>query len=202
MAHCTKCGAQVDAGAAYCQVCGERQPIAGAQGAGLPASPSSPPSGAASATPGTTQPAATPSRPAAAPGAQSGLSENVAATLSYALGWVTGLIFLLIDKRPYVQFHAAQSLVVFAGLALIRSVIGVTAGLGFALDIWDGWGDWDDWGLIGWGSAAGVILGLIRLLGFILWLVLMVKAYQGERFRVPVAADVAESIAGKPAPAA
>ncbi|MGH9815668.1 MAG: zinc-ribbon domain-containing protein [Candidatus Acidiferrales bacterium] len=201
MAHCTKCGAQVDAGAAYCQVCGERQPAA-AHGAASPASHSSTASGTTNATPGTTQPAATPSHRSAAPGAQSGLSENVAATLSYALGWVTGLIFLLIDKRPYVQFHAAQSLVVFAGLALIRSVVRVSAGLGFGLDIWDGWGDWDDWGFYGWGSVTGVILGLIRLLGFILWLVLMVKAYQGERFRVPVAADLAESIAGKPTLAA
>ncbi len=128
------------------------------------------------------------------------MSENVAATLSYALGWVTGIIFLLVDKRPFVQFHAAQSLVVFAGLMLLRSMIGMAAGLGFALDFWDGWGDWDDWGFYGW-SATGVILGLIRLLGFILWLVLMVKAYQGERLRIPVAADLAESIAGKPSPA-
>lgn len=198
MAHCTRCGAQVDAGAAYCQVCGERQPIAGAHGAASATSHGSTPS---SATPGTTPPAATPSRSAAAPGAQSGLSENVAATLSYALGWVTGIIFLLIDKRPFVQFHAAQSLVLFVGLALLRGVIGMVGGLGFALNTWTDWGDWDDWRFYGWSSATGVMLGLIRLLGFILWLVLMIKAYQGERFRVPVASDLAESIAGKPAPA-
>ena len=39
-----------------------------------------------------------------------------AALLSYVLGWITGLVFLLIDKRPYVRFHAAQSVVVFLGL--------------------------------------------------------------------------------------
>ena len=47
---------------------------------------------------------------------QTGLSENVAGLLCYILGWITGLIFLLIDKRPFVRFHAAQSIVVFLGL--------------------------------------------------------------------------------------
>jgi uncharacterized membrane protein len=47
---------------------------------------------------------------------RSGLPENIAALLSYVLGWITGLVFLLIDKRPYVRFHAAQSIVVFLGL--------------------------------------------------------------------------------------
>ena len=41
----------------------------------------------------------------------SGLEENVAGLLCYVLGWVTGLIFFLIDKRPFVKFHAAQSIV-------------------------------------------------------------------------------------------
>jgi hypothetical protein len=52
--------------------------------------------------------------PAAAAGSQiaplarrSGMSENTAACLSYVLGWLTGIIFYLIDKRPYVRFHAA-----------------------------------------------------------------------------------------------
>jgi hypothetical protein len=45
----------------------------------------------------------------------SGLPENIAALLSYVLGWITVLVFLLIDKRHYVRFHAAQSIVVFLG---------------------------------------------------------------------------------------
>src|SRR6202045_15491 len=56
-----------------------------------------------------------------APAASSeGLAENVAGLLCYVLGWVTGIIFLLIDKRPFVRFHAAQSIVVFGALTLIR----------------------------------------------------------------------------------
>ena len=60
--------------------------------------------------------------PIAAPVAPSteGLAENVAGLLCYALGWVSGLIFLLIDKRPWVKFHAAQSIAVFGGLTVIR----------------------------------------------------------------------------------
>jgi uncharacterized membrane protein len=103
-----------------------------------------------------------------------GLAENVAGLLCYALGWVTGLIFLLIDKRPWVKFHAAQSIAVFGGLTIIR------IGLVFM-------GHW-----IGWG-----IFGLIGLVGFVLWIFLMIKAYQHETIRIPIAADIADSIAGK-----
>ena len=63
--------------------------------------------------------------------AQPGMSENVAGLLCYVLGWVTGIIFFLIDKRPFVRFHAAQSIVVFAGcmssvLSLGLSLAGVS----------------------------------------------------------------------------
>jgi uncharacterized membrane protein len=64
------------------------------------------------------------------PKSSRGLSENGAALLSYVGGWLTGLIVFLIDKRPYVRFHAAQSIVVFGGLQLIRVVIAATFGLG------------------------------------------------------------------------
>jgi uncharacterized membrane protein len=114
--------------------------------------------------------------PVAAPIAASseGLAENVAGLLCYALGWVTGLIFLLIDKRPWVKFHAAQSIAVFGGLTIIR------IGLLFMTHF------------LGWGIQA-----LLGLIGFVLWIFLMVKAYQHETVRIPIAADVADSLAGK-----
>jgi uncharacterized membrane protein len=104
------------------------------------------------------------------------MSENVAALLSYALWWVTGLIFFLIDKRPFVRFHAAQSIVVFGGLTIIRIAVGML--------------------LMGSGMGFGLLV-LISLLGVVLWILLMVKAYQGERYRVPIAADLAEQMFGK-----
>ena len=118
---------------------------------------------------------------------QSASSENLAAGLSYVLGWIAGLIFFLLDKRPYVRFHAAQSIVVFLGLHILQSVLGATFGMGW----WFG-------GFGGWGvsSLGGLLLSLLSLLSLILWIVLMVKAFQGVRFKLPLAGDIAQSLAG------
>ncbi|HSB76865.1 MAG TPA: DUF4870 domain-containing protein [Terriglobales bacterium] len=154
MAYCTKCGASIPDSAHFCQVCGQGQ--AGA---------------------GTASPAQT-------VGAQSGLSENTAALLSYVLGWLTGLIFYLIDRRPYVRYHAAQSIVTFGGLHILRAIIAIIFGIGW----W--WG-----GGVGlrWGGGLFFLWGL-GLLSLVLWIYCMVKAYQGERFKLPIAGDIAESL--------
>jgi uncharacterized membrane protein len=102
--------------------------------------------------------------------------------LCYAVGWVTGIIFYFIDKRPFVRFHAAQSIVVFGGLMIIRIGLGMIFAAAFGF------------GGLGGFALAGSIYGLIGLVGFILWILLMVKAYQGEKFRLPVVADIAENV--------
>jgi len=157
MPHCTQCGTALAADARFCPSCGRSQPAVG-----TPVPPSAP---------------ATP---------QSGLSENAAALLSYVLGWLTGLIFLLIDKRPFVRFHAAQSLVTFGGLHIIRIVVGAVFGLG-----WWYHGGWANLGI------GALLIGVLGLLTFVLWIVCMVKAYQGVRFKLPIAGDVAEGMAGR-----
>ena len=92
-----------------------------------------------------------------------GMTENVAGLLCYSLGWVTGLIFLLIDKRPFVRFHAAQSIVVFGGLHILYYIL---------ISIF----------FVGIGAAAGgfglavLLIGALRLLALVLWIFLMVKA--------------------------
>jgi len=49
-----------------------------------------------------------------------GLQENIAGLLCYVLGWVTGIIFLFIEKEnKFVRFHAVQSIVVFGVLSII-----------------------------------------------------------------------------------
>ena len=128
---------------------------------------------------------------AAAPGAaptsaatQAPMAENVASLLCYVLGWVTGLIFFLIDKRPNVRFHAAQSIVVFGGLNIVSICLRM-----FGLGLLAG-------GLGGW-SLGIMISGLVSLLTLALWILLMVKGFQGERFRVPLAADLADTLFGK-----
>lgn len=98
-----------------------------------------------------------------------GLEENVAGLLCYVLGWITGLIFFLIEKdSKFVRFHAMQSIIVFGVLSVVSIVIG-----------------WIP--IIGWG-----ISGLISLLALVLWIVLRIKAYQGEKFKLPWAGDLAE----------
>ena len=98
-----------------------------------------------------------------------GLDQNVAGLLCYLIGWVTGLIFILIEKEnKYVRFHAMQSLITFGGLTVLFMVIGYIPVMG--------------WGLI-------PILGIVQL---VLWILLMVKAYQGEQFKPPVIGYVAE----------
>ena len=151
MPHCTKCGTMVADNVGFCPSCGAPQ------------------------APG----AATAMTPAAS--TQSGLSENVAGLLCYLLGWVTGLIFFLTDKRPFVRFHAAQSIVVFGGLMVIRIVLMML----FVSS-----------GLAGFSMGVGLVW-LVSVLGFVLWILLMIKAYQGEKFRIPLAADLADQILGK-----
>jgi uncharacterized membrane protein len=124
--------------------------------------------------------AAAPAAPAAASPTE-GLAENVAGLLCYALGWLTGIIFLLIDKRPFVKFHAAQSIVVFGALMVVRIGLGIILGFG---------------GLAGLGLWAALSM-LVSLLILVLWILLMVKAYQHELFKLPIAAGIAEGIAGK-----
>lgn len=91
-----------------------------------------------------------------------GLEENIAGLLCYVLGWVTGIVFLVLEKEnKFVRFHAMQSLVTFLPLSLIAS--------------------------IGW-----VISSLVGILALILWLILMFKAYQGEMYKLPIVGDFAE----------
>ncbi|MGH9739197.1 MAG: zinc-ribbon domain-containing protein [Candidatus Acidiferrales bacterium] len=155
MAFCTKCGASVGDSTAFCPSCGTPQ-VGASAGAAAAVAP-----------------------------AQSQISENVAGLLCYALGWITGLIFYFIDKRPFVRYHAAQSIVTFGGLQIVSFVIGGFFGIS----------------LLAGGLSAfslGVALSrLVDLVTFVLWIVLMIKAYQHDRFRVPVAADLSEKIFGK-----
>ena len=166
MPHCTKCGSEIQANAQFCPKCG--QPQVGAQ---------APP----------------PAYQAGAPVAGAGMSENVAAALSYVLGWITGVIFILIDRRPYVRFHAAQSIVTFGGLHVIRIVLGVFFGVGWMFGGYRhfGYGAYSGFGL---GIALLMLLGLISV---VLWIVCIVKAAQGERFMVPIAGPIAQNLAGQ-----
>ena len=106
-----------------------------------------------------------------------GLQENVAGFLCYILGWVTGLVFFLIDKRPSVRFHAMQSMIAFGALFVIQWVF-----------VWGGWFG----GILGY-ALMGMVGSVIGLLALVCWILCMVKAYQGQRFKLPVIGDLAEN---------
>ena len=98
-----------------------------------------------------------------------GIAENLEALLCYAGVWITGIVFLLIEKENnFVRFHAMQSVLTFLGLFVIGLVTGIIPVLGTVINL------------------------LITPLGLILWILLMYKAYQGEAYKLPVVGDIAE----------
>jgi len=106
-------------------------------------------------------------------GSSTGLAPNVAGLLCYVGGWISGIIFLVLEqKNRWVRFHAAQSIVVFG----IITVAGIA---------------------LGWIPIVGdAFAWIISVVGFILWIILMVKAYNGERYRLPWSGDIAEKMIG------
>ena len=102
-----------------------------------------------------------------------GLPENVAGLLCYVLGWISGLVFLLIEQdNKFVRFHAIQSIMVFGVLNVAGIILRWIPVIG---------------GFFSW---------VIGVLGFILWIVLMVKAVQGTKYKLPWAGDFAEKRSG------
>jgi len=160
---CSKCGAENPEGAKFCSKCG----------AGLVV-------------------AATPAEGAAKPEAESstGLSANTAGFLCYVLGWMTGIVFVVLEKKSkFVKFHAWQSIITFGVLFVVWLILSR-----MLIDI--GWGNllYPNWGLI----HAGIVLGWIIGLGILaLWITLMLQAYQGKMWKVPLAGDWAEKQASK-----
>ena len=121
-----------------------------------------------------------------------GVEENLGAALAYALGFLTGIIVLLLEqKNETVRFHAAQSIVVFGAIFVISIVLGMF-GSGAGLLFGSG---------VGMGLAATGISLLLGLASFalwiaslVLWVYLIVRAYQGANPRIPGAAGIADGL--------
>jgi len=110
-----------------------------------------------------------------------GMQANVAALVSYVLGWITGLVFFLTEKdNKFVRFHALQSIIVFGALSALGVILSILfqfflmARLYFVF------------------RFLALISNLLWLVALILWVILMIKAYQGEKFKLPIAGDIAE----------
>lgn len=103
-----------------------------------------------------------------------GFDENITAMLSYLLGWVSGLVIILTEKENnFVRFHAMQSIVVFGSLTLLSIVASIIP------------------------FFYAFLISIINLFAAVLWIILMVKAYQHEKFELPVAAEITSNLLDK-----
>jgi len=156
---CPKCGTENPEGAKFCSKCGAEL--------GAPVGGSETPS---------TSPAET----------SIGLQPNIAGLLCYVALWVTGIIFVVIEKKSqFVKFHAWQSIMTFGILTVVQiiiSILGAIALSTFSFGLW---------------QFAHVVGILVWLLTVGLWIALMVLAYSGKMWKVPLVGDWAERQASK-----
>ncbi|MEW5899556.1 MAG: DUF4870 domain-containing protein [Bacillota bacterium] len=97
-----------------------------------------------------------------------GLDENVVGLLCYVVGFVTGIVFLALEKEStFVKFHAVQSIIAFGGFFVLSLVLGIIPLLGWLLNL------------------------IICLVSLVTWIVCMVKAYRGEMFKLPIVGEIA-----------
>lgn len=144
---CPKCGTENPEGAKFCSKCGAAL--------GAPVG-------------GTETPATPPTETSI------GLQPNIAGLLCYIAGWITGIVFLVIEqKSTFVKFHALQSIITFAVLNVAYFILFWIPIIG---------------GVLGW---------LIVTLGFILWIILLIQAGSGKMWKVPLVGDWAERQASK-----
>ena len=100
-----------------------------------------------------------------------GVEENIGGALAYAFGWISGLLIYLLEKKnKTIRYHAMQSIIVFGGLQIL--------------------------GLFAWIPVLGWIIAILLLpVGLILWLYLLISAFQGKKPKMPIAGDFAEKYA-------
>lgn len=113
-----------------------------------------------------------------------GLAPNIASLLCYICMPITSIIFLLIEKESVdVRFHAWQGTAFGIGYILVIIALEILAAIFGAL-----------------ASVLGIIIGffipIVGLIAFVVWIVCLIKAYQGERWRIPVVGDFAAKKAG------
>ncbi|OGP13732.1 MAG: hypothetical protein A3I75_01910 [Deltaproteobacteria bacterium RIFCSPLOWO2_02_FULL_50_16] len=118
------------------------------------------------------------------PSQGSGLSPNIASLLCYICMPITSIIFMLVEKENKdVQFHAWQAtafgvgyIIVVVALEIFSVLLGAIVGF--------------------LGVIIGLFVPIVGILAFITWIICMVKAYQGERWKIPYVGDFAANKAG------
>ncbi|HXJ93062.1 MAG TPA: zinc-ribbon domain-containing protein [Terriglobia bacterium] len=166
MAFCAKCGASLNEGAAYCGACGSAVGTARATGRGTRVEFRQPTGGTSFEKP---------------------IPSNGAAALAYLVGFITGIIFLVIEpykRDSYVRFHAFQSIFLSVAYVAAFMIWGVISGTLFVVSLGFLW------------SVLLLLWALLRLAFFLLWLFMMYKAYNNERFMLPFIGPLAAKQAG------
>jgi uncharacterized membrane protein len=122
-----------------------------------------------------------------------GLDENIAALLAYVFGWLSGLILFLMEKDSrLVRFHAMQSILLNVAIAVLAIVVGVVISILILI-----------LGQVS-GALAGIagVISLLFWLAFavviaVIWVLCMIRAYQGKMFKLPFIGDMADKIVNK-----
>ena len=118
-----------------------------------------------------------------------GMQANVAAGLSYIVGWITGLIFFLGEKQnQFVRFNAMQSILFSGGLTVLYIILEIltfafaSANIGVLV------------------LLLGCLFWLVGLAAFVVWIILLINAFQGKKLKLPVIGDYAERYANPTGP--
>jgi len=156
---CPKCGTENPDGAKFCSKCGA--------GLGAPAKP--------------TEAATKPETESS-----TGMSANVAGLLCYVAGWITGIVFVVLEKKSkFVKFHAWQSIMVFGVLTVVQIILSILSAIAVSSFSFGLWQFAHILGVIVWVITAG------------LWIALVILAAQGKMWKVPGAGNWAEKQANK-----
>jgi len=112
--------------------------------------------------------------------AAAGLTDNMAGALAYVT-IIPAIIFLVLEpfnKKRFIRFHAFQSIFFAIAWTVLWLILTFISHIPF----------------LGWATV--FVWPLVSLAGFVIWLILVLKAYQGQMFKLPVIGDIAEQQAG------
>jgi uncharacterized membrane protein len=110
----------------------------------------------------------------------------VAGLLCYVALWVTGIVFVVWEKKSvFVKFHAWQSIMTFGALFVVQIILWILGAIAvgtLSLGLWQ------------FAHVVGIIVWVI-IVGLAIALILL--AYQGKMWKVPIAGNWAEKQANK-----